>query len=78
MIVYFCCKCALSGVDGKTIVRENWQSPHKSQNPPLVNLVIVHLPYIFRIFIFFREKGHLAKLVKIMSVGTLCVSVRFS
>jgi len=47
MIVYFCCKCALSGVDGKTIVRENWQSPHKSQNPPLVNLVIVHLPYIF-------------------------------
>ena len=54
-------------------------NPHtKSQNPSLVYLVIVHLPYIFRIFIFFREKGHLVKLVKIMPVETLCVSVRFS
>ena len=29
LILYLCCKCALSGVDAKIIVRENWQSPHK-------------------------------------------------
>jgi len=56
LIVYFCCKCALSGVDGKTILRENWQSPHKISESSLVHLVTVRLPYIFWIFILFVKK----------------------
>jgi len=64
LVLCICWKCAVSEFDCKTENVTSRFSVTRHQNSLLIRLVTIHVPYIFWIFIFFRQKGQLAELVK--------------